>query len=348
MIVRLQERRICMRGQRGIYKRLIVVSVCILSVFLVVGCSTIDKVKSFFLSTPTSEAQAEQTRSKAQQFFSNVRPARGNPDSHYLLGRYYFERERYGEALVEFKKAASIKLDFVLAYNGMGACYDNMGEFARARDAYLAALEIDPNAAYVHNNLGYSHYMQKEYTAAVGEFKKAIELDQGNGRFRANLAIAYVGAEQYAFAAREFELGGHAELARQYSVRAEQSGNAAERDVVERILLPSTAGLFPSKDVAIEISNGNGINSMARQMGEYLKQKGFNVVRYTNADTFDHNATKVYYQKDALETTRALKGEIPEIQELNEVAKLDRPRLKVRMVMGRDLIAYKERLAGGR
>jgi len=337
-----------MHGQRRTHKKLAVVTACLLTVLFVVGCSTIDKVKSFFASSRTSEAQAEQTRSRVQQFFSNVRPARGNPDSHYLLGRYYFERERYSEAVVEFRKAAAIKPDFVLAYNGMGACYDHLKEFAKARDAYLAALEIDPKAAYVHNNLGYSHYMQKEFTAAIDEFRKAIELDQGNARFHANLAIAYVGVEQYAVAAKEFELGGHTEMARQYAARAEQPDKAAQRDVAEITLLPSTETLLPSKDVTIEISNGNGVNSMARQMGEYLKRKGFNIVRYTNAESFDNNATRVYYQKDALETTRALQSALPEIQELNEVAKLDRPRLKVKMVMGRDLIAYKERLAGGR
>jgi len=314
----------------------------------VVGCSTMDKVVSFFSSSRTSKIQVDQTSSKMEKFFANVRPVRGNPDSHYLLGRYYFEREMWAEALVEFKKVAAIKPDFVLAQNGMGACHDRLREFAQARRAYLAALELDPRAAYVHNNLGYSYYMEKQFAAAIEEYNKAIAIEEGNRRFHANLAIAYVGAEQYKLAEREFELGGHADMARQCAERAEQSANAAKQYVVEDALPPSMQTLRPAKDIAIEISNGNGVSSMARQMGDYLTQKGFNVVRYTNADSFEHSTTRVYFRKEGLETTLALQSELPEIQELNEVAKLDRPRLKVKMVMGRDLIAYKERLPQGR
>ena len=325
-------------------KMMALVLVCMLTGLFLASCSTVDKVKAFFSSRQSQEAKSDEVRAKSVQFFSNVRAPRGNPDSHYLLGRYYYEQGRYKEALEEFRKAATIKPDFAKAHNGMGACYDHLQQFAKAREAYTLALKLEPEPAYVHNNLGCSYYEQNDYGAAIEELKKAIQLDQTNRRFHTNLGMAYASSEQYALAIEEFELAGKTDMARQYAEEMERLSKPATSHVVEESS-PPAAGNLSARKVAIEISNGNGINNMARQVGEYLKQKGFNVVRYTNADSFDHSATTIQYQKEGAETIQELRNELPEIQELQKVSRMDRQHVKVKLIMGRDPIPRKDMFA---
>ncbi len=47
----------------------------------------------------------------------------------------------------------------------------------------------------------------------------------------------------------------------------------------------------------IEISNGNGVRHMARNVGIYLNPEGFRATRLTNADHFNYPETKIYYRK---------------------------------------------------
>jgi len=68
----------------------------------------------------------------------------------------------------------------------------------------------------------------------------------------------------------------------------------------------------------IEISNGNGVRHMARNMGTYLNPKGFNVNRLTNADHFNYPETKIYYQKGYEQDALRLAKEIPNRAESND------------------------------
>ncbi|MHC4140041.1 MAG: LytR C-terminal domain-containing protein, partial [Planctomycetota bacterium] len=56
---------------------------------------------------------------------------------------------------------------------------------------------------------------------------------------------------------------------------------------------------FKSEDiiveVEIEIANGNGVNGAAGRFERYLKSRGFKVANVTNANSFDHATTKIFY-----------------------------------------------------
>jgi tetratricopeptide (TPR) repeat protein len=91
--------------------------------------------------------------------------------------------------------------------------------------------------------------------------------------------------------------------------------------------------------VGIEISNGNGKRYMARDIGKYLKKRGFNVVRLTNADNFKHNTGRIYYEKEYRDVAVQISSRIPEITELKEIPQFTRQRVKVKLLIGQDLIA---------
>ena len=101
----------------------------------------------------------------------------------------------------------------------------------------------------------------------------------------------------------------------------------------------------PGRD-GIEISNGNGVNGMAKEVGHFLKRQGFNVVRLTNADHYGYAKAGVYYRGDAEFTALQVKGAIPGITQMKKVGGFDRDSVKVRVLVGRDLAdgrdAFKE------
>jgi hypothetical protein len=136
----------------------------------------------------------------------SMRTPKGNPDSHYDLGRHYQERGRYHEALAEFKKVIAIDPSYHKAYSGIGVTYDMLGDYTQAMEAYNKALEADPSQDFVYNNLGYSLLLQGKYRAAVKAFRKALLLDEGNNRYRSNLGLAFFEAGDFDQAMEEFEL----------------------------------------------------------------------------------------------------------------------------------------------
>jgi len=107
-----------------------------------------------------------------------------------------------------------------------------------------------------------------------------------------------------------------------------------------KIITPSVTQLLN-----IEISNGNGVRHMARNVGTYLNPKGFNANRLTNADHFNYPKTKIYYQKgyeqDALRLAKEIPGRqnIPNIIEQNQMITR-----AIKVLIGKDLVPLHEHI----
>ena len=120
--------------------------------------------------------------------------------------------------------------------------------------------------------------------------------------------------------------------------RAAKQNTAAEA--------PQTGGI--PAGVCVEVSNGNGINHMARDVGDYLRKKGFRVSRVTNAGKFDVAGTCIYYEKDHAQAANLLAGQMPVVKKKEEVARLDVRQIKVKLLLGADMIRYKKKFTEGR
>lgn len=99
--------------------------------------------------------------------------------------------------------------------------------------------------------------------------------------------------------------------------------------------------------LAIEISNGNGVNNMARTVGDYLKGRGFRVTRLTNAAYFNHAETKIFYQKEYHEGADQVAEQLPVFQSKEETEKFDRPSIKIKILIGKDLVPHKKSFENG-
>ena len=71
-------------------------------------------------------------------------------------------------------------------------------------------------------------------------------------------------------------------------------------------------------------------------MGNYLKERGFKVVRLTNAEHFNHSATRIYYQKGFGDDAQQVAQQIVlMVRDMEELKKLDRANIKVKVLIGK-------------
>ena len=93
----------------------------------------------------------------------------------------------------------------------------------------------------------------------------------------------------------------------------------------------------------IEISNGNGVRHMARNVGIYLTPKGFRTTRLTNADHFNYPETKIYYRKGYRQEALRLAGEIPGLQNHSNIVEKDQIKRRViKVLIGKDIVTFND------
>ena len=159
------------------------------------GCSSSRGFFAYLKFWESREAPAKEAGQVAA-FMSQVRPAKGNPESHYRLALFYQSRGRHQEAVEEFSKTLAIDPGYIAAYNGMGVSYDNLKKFDKAREAYYTAIQLAPEDFNAYNNLGYSLIMTRDYEESAEVLKKGIDINAGNEHMRNNLAMAYTALEE--------------------------------------------------------------------------------------------------------------------------------------------------------
>lgn len=83
------------------------------------------------------------------------------------------------------------------AYLNLGAAYDDIGKPAEAEDAYLKALEHNPDNATVLSNLGILYATRGEFAKAHANYERAITLDPSHAKYKSNLASLYMDQGRY-------------------------------------------------------------------------------------------------------------------------------------------------------
>jgi hypothetical protein len=118
-----------------------------------------------------------------------------------------------------------------------------------------------------------------------------------------------------------------------YELRVPGTPAAPPLAPVMRVLRTETAhDLAPFR---IEVSNGNGVSGIAREVGEHLKRAGFNVVRVTNQLSFKQSTTEVQYRAQRLSDAERLASVFQ--QSLIVRGDALRADIHVRVVLGQDV-----------
>ena len=92
--------------------------------------------------------------------------------------------------------------------------------------------------------------------------------------------------------------------------------------------------------IMMEVSNGNGVNNMARKVGNYLNGKDFAFYYLRNASHFRHEETKIYYTRGHLREAYVLAQKLPGRQGLEEIAEIREGKAQISVLIGKDLIPH--------
>jgi tetratricopeptide (TPR) repeat protein len=320
------------------------------------GCSALGGLGPWNRDDRVPAAAVDTERTNG--FLSGLEEPARSAEVPYTLGTYYQAMGRHREAIEEFRKALTAEPYSAKALNGMATSYDAIGDYPRAVACYERAIEINPDIDYLYNNLGYSFLLQNKPDEAIEALKKGLAINPEKKMVH-NLCLAYVLAKRldmkfnisYSYMKlcetrkdvvekNEIAMNGNtpepasagAELAQAKGPAAEDPGMPARQKHVA---------------VNIEVSNGNGVNHMAKMVGDYLKAKGFNIVRVTNCGHFYYKDTKIYYRKEYSEDARDISMELPVRNCPLKEGGTNRRDVHIKVLVGKDFIKYKDKLMKG-
>lgn len=236
------------------------------------------------------------------------------------MARSAFNNANYGIAIGHLERELGMRPDSVAALNGLGAAYDQIGRFDVAQRYYFRALELAPDPGTTLANLGYSNQLQGKPEEAARILELALHYGPNNAVANTNMQAV------------------------QRQLEAQPSmATATETTVSESMPEALNRGL------RVEVANGNGINGMAARVRSILRERsglhaaGGDVVRLTNADSFNHTTTTVYYRSDqiaaVIELINSLPLQEPRFEETEQLA----PGIDVRVLLGHDYIPYDSR-----
>lgn len=117
------------------------------------------------------------------------------PD-YILLGQFYLNQERVGEAVAALEKAASLSPYDDSIFSTLGQCYLIEKNWSKASQAFEQAIELNPKNAALHFDLGHSYRERKMLAAAKKSLQKALELEPTFLAAKYNLALVHEGLEE--------------------------------------------------------------------------------------------------------------------------------------------------------
>jgi serine/threonine-protein kinase len=120
-----------------------------------------------------------------------IRSAKARPTDwlgHLLLGQFYWDRERYPEAIASMNDAKSLARDNHIVRYNLAAVYRAHGKYAEALAEVQEGLRIR-STALLYALLGGVYYYQHRFAEAVAALDTATELAPNGYRYWGNLGI---------------------------------------------------------------------------------------------------------------------------------------------------------------
>lgn len=231
--------------------------------------------------------------------------------------RSAFDNGNYGIAIQHLERELSVRPQSVAALNGLGASYDQLGRYDLAQGYYFRALSLAPDPTITLANLGYSRQLQGHPAEAALILDQALYYGPRNEMAQANMQAVL------------HELASPPIMA-----------------VSQATMVSEPAAPLIGHPLRVEVSNGSGINGMAARVRDILQERsglraaGGDVVRLTNADSFEYTITTVYYRsgQDAAVVELIDSLPLPDLR-LEETDQMP-PGVDVRVLLGRDFIPY--------
>lgn len=243
-----------------------------------------------------------------------------NPNLDYVhnnLGYSYLLQGNYNAAIISFKKALALDAKNGRVNNNLGLAYAMNGQYDHA----LQQFQKSGDKAQAHYNLASVYYEKGRFEEAKEEYRHVLDLNpdfsKARNGFEASEALARITSAS--------------STAKEKNTAVNPGRNAVSEKESDALL----------EETGIEVSNGNGVNHMARDIGRYLRSKGFNVIRLTNADHFNYREGSILCRKGYCGMAQEIAVWLPNIRHIRETGTLDRDDVKIRILVGREQIRYR-------
>ncbi len=289
--------------------------------------------------------------------------APGHVEAHNGLGVSHSMQGRHELALQHLRKAIELSPMATHLYNNLGYVHLVLGQESEAATAFEQALRLDPENRKARNSLAAVY-------ERVGLHDKAAMLTMANPTpisIPANTAhvvtIATPSATILATVAATIVTSatvGKQEI--QHSTRPETrlvqvSPNVFEFRMTEadsmmailtgkpagKTITPQNSADLGSKNIRIEVSNGNGVTGLARQVSSFLQENGFAKARLTDRLPFQQLQTEIHYRPGNYALADQINKMLPKPAKMLEESYDLRRDIQVRVLLGKDVareIAY--------
>jgi tetratricopeptide (TPR) repeat protein len=124
---------------------------------------------------------------------------------YYNLGNVYAWRGEYQKAIDKYLVAVELKEDYAVAWNNLGLANYRLGKIDSAIEKYHRSLKYKPDLAAAHNNLGLALDRKGRQEQARGEFEKAIRYDADYADPHNGLGIYYARRKNWSKAVFHFQ-----------------------------------------------------------------------------------------------------------------------------------------------
>jgi tetratricopeptide (TPR) repeat protein len=109
---------------------------------------------------------------------------------HFWRGKAIQDQGKYEEAIVEYRQALRLDVDYVEAHYNLGAALSKQGNHKDAIVEYREVLRLSPGDADAHNKLGIALYKQSKFAEAIVEYRKAVYFKPNHANAYNNLGMA--------------------------------------------------------------------------------------------------------------------------------------------------------------
>ncbi|MBU0550627.1 tetratricopeptide repeat protein [Myxococcota bacterium] len=134
-----------------------------------------------------------------QEVLMSLRVKDQNPDAHLLAGLIFLGRKMHPEAIHHFKTADAQKKNFLFARNNLGVTYLEMESWDEAIKIFEELVKeiLYKTPGHAHNNLGWAYYKKGMNQKAKDHFLAAIDLTPQMCIAYNNLGVVYLEEENF-------------------------------------------------------------------------------------------------------------------------------------------------------
>lgn len=278
-----------------------------------------------------------------------------NPDyveAHNGLGVIYSTQGQYALALEHFKKAIELTPAATYLYNNLGYVHLLQGQNSEAVMSFEEALRYDPHNQKASRNLATAHKRMGR-VEGIAIFSPATKNPEEITPLLPQIPTAQKASQQpqlVQVAPNVYEFTSDHEKPQRAPIAAPVAEpitasptltsihltpiNHERNEGIESTVSDNSVSAGPAK--RIEVSNGNGVTGMARDIATYLKQFGFDNARLTNHQTFQQAQTEIHYHPSAQTLAERINQLMPSQVRITETTEL-REDVHLKILLGKDI-----------